>query len=178
MREIWKAISGFEGLYEVSDLGNVKRLEIEGKTGTGNYGRKERILSKHTNNKGYELVDLFKDGKVFQSLVHRLVALAFLENPDNMPEVNHKDENKRNNSSDNLEWCTHKYNMNYGELKNKIGKANSIQIIQKDLNGNVIKMFNSAMEAQRETGIRNGNINECCKMKRKTAGGYLWEYAV
>lgn len=178
MREIWRAIPDFEGLYEVSNLGNVKRLKTERTNGTGNYKRQERILVKRVNNKGYELVDLYKCGKVFQLLVHRLVAMAFIENPFGYCVVNHKDENIKNNCVENLEWCTQKYNMNYGTVKEKIGKANSIPVMQKDLHGNVIKTFCSAMEAQRETGIRNGNINECCKMKRKTAGGYLWEYAI
>ena len=106
--EIWKDIDGYEGLYKVSNLGRVKSL---------NYLRKgiekERIPNK--NNSGYLIVGLHKDGKIKNFLIHRLVAEAFIENVNDLPQVNHKDENKLNNCVENLEWCSAKYNSNYGE---------------------------------------------------------------
>mgnify|MGYP003397224197 CR=1 FL=1 len=103
MREIWKDIQGYEQLYQISNLGNVKRLHTDKKQGTGNYERMEKILSQRLNNNGYFIVDLYKNNKRTQFLVHRLVAMAFLHNPNNFLCVNHKDENRQNNHSDNLE---------------------------------------------------------------------------
>lgn len=163
MREIWKDINGFEGLYQVSNLGRVRNKRI--------------YLSQKTNNKGYKLVDLYKENKRKQLLVHRLVAIAFVPNPQNHNIVNHIDENPQNNHAYNLEWCTQKYNMNYGSVPQKIGEANSKAVKQIEKTGELVKVFPSAIQAQRETGISNGNINDCLHNRRKTAGGYLWQYA-
>ena len=175
MREIWKQIKGFTGLYSVSNLGNIRHDKTEGKTGTGNYAREEHILKQRKNNKGYMLVDLYKENKRSQILVHRIVAIAFLDNPNNYSVVNHKDENPLNNTVENLEWCTQKYNMNYGSTPYKIAIANSKPVKQLDKQGNILARFPSAMHAQRETKISNGCINECIKGKRKTAGCYVWQ---
>ena len=109
MEEIWKDIIGFEGIYEVSSFGNIRRI----KTG--------RILSasKCGGCRGYARIILCKNGKQYGKLVHRLVAELFIENPQGLSEVNHKDEDKTNNRVENLEWCDHKYNMNYGSRKDK-----------------------------------------------------------
>lgn len=177
MREIWKDIQGFEGLYKISNKGRVFSSGTSRReNGTGNYNREGKLLKQFENNKGYMLVHLYKFGKDYQKLVHRLVAEAFVENKNNYKVVNHKDENAKNNNADNLEWCTQKYNMNYGKVPQKIGVANSKSVVQKDKNGTVIKVYPSALEAQRQLGIRNSNINECCQKKRKTAGGYIWEF--
>lgn len=176
MVEIWKAVVGHEGLYEVSNLGNVRRLPTEGTVGTGNYARDGRILKSRKNNKGYSLVDLWSNGKREQKLVHRLVAEAFIPNPDNLPEVNHKDENPSNCCLNNLEWCTHLYNSRYGIRNIKIARANSKVVLQFDLEGRFVKKYPSTMDVQRETGIGNSRISECCRGKRKKAGGYIWEY--
>lgn len=178
MREIWKQIKGFEEIYSVSNYGNVKHNKTESKSGTGNYARQEHILKQRKNNAGYMLVDLYKGNKRYQMLIHRLVAMAFLDNPNNYNVVNHKDENPLNNTVINLEWCNQKYNMNYGKVAKKIGKANSKPVKQIDLNGNLVKIYPSAIQAQRETGISNGLINECMKGKRKKARGFVWEYAI
>lgn len=162
MREIWKSIEGFEGLYEVSNSGKIKN--------------KDRILKQRKNNNGYFLVDLYKSGVRHQLLVHRLVAQAFVLNSNNSPFVNHKDENKENNNADNLEWCTQKYNMNYGNVAKKIGEANSKSVIQYDKHGNVVGKYNSIMCAERMTGISNGTICDCLRGRRKTAGGFKWCY--
>ena len=110
--EIWCPIRGYEGIYEVSDQGRVKSI---------GYG-KERILRPVRNNNGYLLVGLRKNREQKWYLVHRLVAQAFIPNPDNLPQVNHKDENKTNNSVQNLEWCDRKYNCNYGTRNQRISK--------------------------------------------------------
>lgn len=113
--EIWKDIEGYEGLYQVSNMGNVKSL---------NYKRsgKERLLKPRKNKLGYMFVGLYKDNKPKNFRVHRLVAMTFLENPNNLSCVNHKDENPSNNHVDNLEFCTHEYNMNYGTIKERKSK--------------------------------------------------------
>lgn len=176
-REIWKDIQGYEQLYQISNFGNVKRLHTDKKQGTGNYERREKILSQRPNNKGYLIVDLYKNNKRKQLLVHRLVAMAFLNNSNNFLCVNHKDENKQNNHSDNLEWCSQKYNMNYGTCRDKISKANSKNIIAIDKYGNTTE-FSSSLDAYRKLGISSGNIYDCLyhKRNRKTAGGYKWEF--
>ncbi len=176
MREIWKPVVGHEGLYEVSNLGNVRRLSTKGTSGTGNYAREGRVLRIRKNNKGYSMVDLWFDGKREQKLVHRLVAEAFIPNPENLPEVNHRDENPSNCNSDNLEWCNHLYNSRYGNRNEKIGKANSKVVLQFDTEGVFLKRYCSTMQAQRDTGIGNSRISECCNGKRKMAGGYIWRY--
>lgn len=114
MDEVWKDIEGYEGLYQVSNTGQVKSL---------NYNQTGEIkVLKQGNAKGYKRVGLFKNGKTKQYSVHRLVALAFISNPDDLPMVNHKDEDKTNNNVNNLEWCTHEYNMSYGTRNERISK--------------------------------------------------------
>ena len=164
----WKAIAGYEGLYEVSDLGRVKSLK---------YG-KERILKprKHTN--GYLHVCLYKDGKVEQPKIHRLVADAFIPNPNNLETVNHKDEVKTNNTVTNLEWMSIKDNNNYGTRNKRVGEALSKQVKMFDKKtGELLAIFSSIHEAWRVTGIHKSNISKCCLGKQKSAGGYIWKYS-
>lgn len=114
MDEVWRDIKDYEGLYQVSNLGDVRSL---------NYNQTGEIkVLKQGNAKGYKRVGLFKNGKTKQYSVHRLVALAFISNPDDLPMVNHKDEDKTNNNVNNLEWCTHEYNMSYGTRNERISK--------------------------------------------------------
>ena len=113
---------------------------------------------------------------------HRLVALAFLPNPNHYPCINHKDENKLNNRVDNLEWCTHKYNANYGtriqrQAEKQLNRPDKSRPVEMLTDGDVLKRFPSAMEAQRQMGLSNANILKCCSLKRKTCGGYNWRYA-
>lgn len=110
-------------------------------------------------------------------LVHRLVASAFLPNPNNYPIINHKDENPQNARVENLEWCDSKYNNNYGTHNEKVAKSCSIPILQFSLDGKFIRKWNSTKDAGRELDIDRGSITKCCKGKRKTAGGYKWGYA-
>jgi len=176
MREIiWLDVVGYEGLYQVNNIGGIKRLATPQGIGTGHYARLEYKIKSHKINTGYLLISLWKDNKPKQFLIHRIVANAFLPNFNNLPCINHKDENSLNNNVENLEWCTHKYNMNYGTRNKRIGEKNSKPVIQKNKNtGEIIRIFASAMEAERETGIINSTISEYCTSKRKTAGGFIW----
>ena len=169
MTEIWKDIEGYENLYQVSNLGRVKAL--------GNGGSKnskfssERIL-KTCEIKGYLRVTLSKDGKQKQYSVHRLVAQAFLQNPDNLPQVNHKDEDKTNNRVDNLEWCSAKYNNNYGTRIQRITEKKSKQVLCVETG----KIYPSLRQAERELGISHNNISAACRGIQKTCGGFHWRY--
>ncbi len=169
-REVWKPIPGYEGLYEVSDLGRVRSL---------NYKRTGKVVIKKLNKHkcGYLQVELWKDDKPKVIFVHRLVALAFIPNPCNLPCVNHKDENKTNNCVDNLEWCDYDYNNNYGTRSSRLAKTKSKTVLQYDLDGNLVKEWMSAMEIKRQTGWSQGNISSCCVGKRNIAYGYKWKYA-
>lgn len=110
------------------------------------------------------------NGKTFA--VHRLVAQEFISNPNNLPEVNHKDDNHSNNNVNNLEWCSRLYNVNYGDRT----KKTYVPVIMFDLNNNIIKEFNNQVEAAKETGVKQGSISNCCRGFSKTAGGYKWRY--
>lgn len=113
MREIWKDIKGYKDKYQVSNLGNVKSLNY-------NQTHKEKLLKLFQNTNGYYQIDLWKNNKGKKCLVHRLVAETFIDNPNNYPIINHKDENPLNNCAENLEWCDAKYNCNYGTRNQKI----------------------------------------------------------
>ena len=177
MTETWKAIAGYEGLYEVSDLGRVKSLK---------YG-KERILKPGGDTHGYLQVILCKDGHVKKFKVHRLVAGAFIQNPNNLETVNHKDEVKTNNVASNLEWMSRADNNNYGTRNKRIGEAISkvninnpmlskkVQMFDKKT-GELLATFPSINEAARVTGIKSASISHCCTKISKSAGGYIWRY--
>lgn len=178
--EEWKNIEGYEGLYQISNYGRVKSLSRK-VWQFNKYVITQEFIMKNKNSKdGYKRIILCKDGKYKTFLVHRLVAKHFLNNINNLPYINHKDENKDNNSVDNLEYCTAKYNCNYGN--HNINLINSIKrkkkTLQYDLNGNLIKEWISASSASKGTGISKCNIIACCNNKEhyKTAGGYVWRY--
>ena len=175
--EIWKDIEGYEGLYQISSKGRVKSLERMKRNGRGYQKVPEKILEGVDNGHGYLRVKLCKEGKVKQPLVHVLVATAFLDNVDNLPEVNHKDENKYNNCMDNLEWCSHSYNNTYNDKAKKVGKKLSKPVYSIDKESGLIMWWQSAHEAERCTDINNGNIISCCQGKRKSAGNHYWFYA-
>lgn len=176
--EVWKDVCGYEGLYQVSNMGFVKHLATRCGKGTGNYARKEHLVRQHKNNKGYYVVDLYRKNERKTMLVHRLVALAFVPNPMLMSVVNHKDETTDNNNADNLEWCSQKYNMNYGTIRQRIAKGNGKPVVQFDKERKIIRRYKSIMDAQRQTGIPNGSIGDCLHHRSKTAGGYLWDYEI
>lgn len=177
MEEIWKDIPGYEGLYQVSNLGRVKSLErsvIKGQGGL--YKIEEKIMKGSKDGSGYLFVQLCKEGKRKFYKIHRLVASAFLDNPNNLSELNHKDEDKTNNRVDNLEWCNHKYNSNYGSRNERVAKAISIPVLQFSKTGEFIHKWDSATEASRVLGINQGNIWSCLKGKYKSAYGFIWHY--
>lgn len=120
MTEVWKDIAGFEGKYQVSNFGNVKRIAHRVCRKNNRYlTLKEKIVKQHYDYHGYKKVHLWKDNTDKPFFVHRLVAFAFIDNPNNYPQINHKDENKENNAVSNLEWCTALYNANYGTKKER-----------------------------------------------------------
>ena len=123
MIEEWRDIKGYEGIYQVSNLGNVCSLDRVIKHYPKDYFQEGKVLSPALSRNGYPMVILVNHNKRKTRNVHRLVAEAFIPNPNNLPQVNHKDENKTNNCVDNLEWCTQKYNLNYGTRNIKISKA-------------------------------------------------------
>lgn len=173
-KEYWKPVVGYEELYQVSNWGRVKSLP---RNGTVKYAR---ILKPGTNRYGYLYVNLCKDGKVKTFTVHRLVAEAFLPNPDNLPCINHKDECKTNNNVDNLEWCTYEYNINYGTRtermsKSKINGKRSKTVLQYTLDGQFVREWPSAMECDRN-GYDQGNVSACCRGKLKKYKNFIWKY--
>lgn len=174
MEEIWKDVVGYEGIYQVSNTGRVRSLSRHRIVGWADYTSKEMMLKQSENRCGYKFVWLHKnkDRKIFK--IHRLVAEAFIPNPNNFRCINHKDENKANNHAENLEWCNHSYNNNYGARNHKVRIANGKPVLQYTIGGCFVREWICMREAQRETGIRN--IYEVCNGKRKTSGGYIWKY--
>ncbi len=150
--------------YEVRPNGEVINI----KTG--------RVLKPRKNNNGYLHVSLYKNGEPKQFQIHRLVAEAFIPNPENLPEVNHRDEDKTNNSVDNLEWCTHEYNMNYGFRIKKVSDKLSKPVYQYSLDGTFVKEWSSTRKVQKQLGYSQGNISACCRGERKTSYGFRWCY--
>lgn len=185
--EEWRPIEGYEGLYEVSNMGRIKSLKFD----------KEKILSQCRIKNGYLYVALCKNGKMKTYKVHRLVAQAFLENPSNLPCVNHIDENKVNNYVDNLEWCSYKYNSNHGTCQKRrvdstdykafqerrvanidwksVAEKLSRQVYQYSLDGTLVGIWDSTAECGRQ-GFDQGHVSQCCNGNRKQHKGFLWSY--
>ena len=179
-KEVWKDIPGYEGYYQVSNLGRVKSLARKNNMG---HHLKEKIL-KPSFNKGYPRVIFCKDAIRKSFFCHRLVAIVFIPNPNNYPIINHKDENPGNCCVENLEWCSYKYNNNYGDTNIKksnshiTGKTGKKRVIQYDLDGNFVREWGSMMEAERGTGIKESNISRCCNGTIKKTHNYKWKYAI
>lgn len=174
--EIWKDIKAYEGLYQISNSGNVRSLDRYETNGRTMILYKGKMLSKAIShsNKGYYIVSLSKKGKSTKKYIHRLIAEAFIPNPNNYPCINHKNENKLDNRIENLEWCTDIYNINYGNRNKKASKNISKRIVQISKDNKIIKVWDSIDKAQKELKI--SNISSCCLNKRKTSGGYIWKY--
>jgi len=178
LTEKWEDIKGYEGLYQISNTGRVKSQYTPG-------GR----MIKQKLNKGYSYINLFKDGRSKTFQVHRLVAITFIENPDNKPEVNHLDEDKLNNCASNLGWSTSKENANWGTRNARISeyvkahppvsaikKRRQILQICKETE-KVIATYDSITTVVKKFGFHQGNISSCCAGKRNEANGYKWQYA-
>lgn len=144
-------VEGYEGIYAVTSYGRVWSY------------RRNKFLKPTNNGKGYLGVALSVNGKPKTQKVHRLVAQAFLANPDGLPQVNHKDKDRHNNCISNLEWCDNQYNVIYS-----IGRA--VRCVELD------KVFDCSETAARELHVSGSGIRRCCKGQRKTVGGYHWEY--
>ena len=186
MKEEWRDIKGYEGKYQISNLGRVKSLNYK-------HTKKEKILSNVPDTEGYLLVSLYKSGKKKPFRIHKLVAIHFIPNPNNLPEINHKDEDKTNNGVSNLEWCSIEYNLNYGtrnkriseklkgrefteEHKKKISekmkdsknpKARKVQCIT---TGRKFGCIKEAGEYYKLTSSQIKHISDCCRGKRKYCG--------
>lgn len=172
MKEIWKDIKGYENKYQISNLGRVKSLEFKNRQATI---KREKIL-KINNSTRYPSIDLMYKGKRKNIPIHRLVAKTFIANPNNYLCVNHKDENKSNNNVENLEWCTHKYNSNYGTCKWRIGIKHRKKVLQYDINGNFIKEWESITQISNFYNFSIATISCCCAGKQKKAHGYIWKF--
>lgn len=153
-REIWKDIKGYEGLYSVSNKGNIKNLKTN------------KILA-GGNSSGYRNITL--KGKTY--MVHRLVALAFIDNPQNLPQVDHRDENKKNNDVSNLRWVSKSENTRHSIYKQ------SLKIKQLDKDGNLIRIWPSVMQIERELGYNRCAIVNVCRGRQRSAYNFRWEYA-
>ena len=171
--EVWRDVKGYEGLYQVSNMGRVKSLGRKDR-----FGRviKERILEPAVTHNGYLRVGLHVDGKRKMLRVHRLVCEAFHENPDNKSEVNHVNENKTDNRACNLEWSTRRENINHGSRNERVAKAQSKPVGQYTHDGDLVKVWPSVIEAQRQTGFSKGHISLAANGKYKQAYGYIWKY--
>ena len=150
--------------YTISDKGEIVNTNTN------------KELKGYIRKDGYVIISLSKGGKKYKCYLHRLVAETFIPNPDNLPQVNHKDEDKTNNCVSNLEWITPKDNCNYGTRNERQGLGHSKPIEQYDLDGNLIKEWDSAAQVERDLGFNHQNISKCCLGQQKTAYNYKWRY--
>lgn len=170
-KELWADIKGYEGIYEVSSHGNLRSHYP--------HNFREGDVLRSYNHNGYRRVHLCKDGKLEKFLVHRLVAEAFIPNPENKPYINHIDGNRHNNHVENLEWCTNRENIVHAVKMGTVSTANAVDAIKKPVNqystdGQFIARYSSCIEAKQATGATN--ICAVCHHYRKTSGGFVWRY--
>lgn len=178
--ETWKPVVGYEGFYEVSDKGNIRSVDrIETMNDGRTRKKRGKTLTKvwYDGQHHYKGVTLCKNREHKRFSVHRLVAIAFIPNPGNLPEVNHIDENKLNNSADNLEWCNRKQNNTHGTIRVRVAAKQGKKILQLDENGNVIKEWSSEGLAAASTSASQSGISACCRGVCKQSGGFGWRYA-
>lgn len=181
--EEWRDIVGWEGLYQVSNLGRVRSLTMLMHTrGEGVWYKNGKILKPYVNRLGYWRYCLSHRGCSKKESAHRLVAEAFIPNPNGYPIINHKDENPSNNRISNLEWCTHKYNNGYGTKPERCSKALrnypdwSYPVLQYDMQYNFIQEYPSIKEVERVTGIDRCNVMRCCEGKQLSTHDYIFKY--
>lgn len=176
--EIWRDIKDFQN-YQVSSQGRVRSVDHETeKLNNGvltKHHYKGKVLKPAENRYGYLIVGLCKDGKTHTKTIHRLVAEAFLSNPQQLPEVNHRNENKHDNRVENLEYCSSEYNTKYGSRTERAAKSKSKPVGQFNLNGELVRTWPSAAEAGRN-GFNKCDIYMCCHDKIKTHKTYTWRY--
>lgn len=163
--EVWKDVVGFEGLYQISDHGKLKRLTKNG----------DKIIRPYHKDR-YLKTELWRNGKRKKAFVHRLVAEHFLPNPAHFTQINHKDENPENNSVDNLEWCSQKYNANYGENRIKAALKRSKGVEQYSISGDLLHTYQSAKFAAKCVGVSRKAINVAC-CNQSVSAGFLWKYS-
>jgi hypothetical protein len=169
LKEIWKDVVGYEGLYRISNLGKIKSL------------RKNIILKPVKNSRAYCQVTLSQGNKRKNYRINRLVAIHFIENTLNKPHVNHIDEDKENNRADNLEWCTPKENCNHGTgakrcVQNRNFDNRRKKVLQYSINGDFIKEWKSIYEISRVLNYNLSSISQCCHGKRKTSKRFVWKF--
>lgn len=177
LNEIWKDIAGYEGMYQVSNFGRVRSLNYRN---TGRIEIRKTFIMKN----GYESVSLCKNQKYTSHYVHRLVASAFVENPNNLLEVNHINEDKLDNRAENLEWCDRSYNMAYGtghmrSAEKQTGRTNTKsnkKVAQYTMEGELVTIYPSASEIKRVLGYNRGHVCECARGICKQAYGFKWRY--
>jgi len=187
MEEIWKDIKGYEGLYQISNFGNIKSVERIAFRNKTTFKKKEKLLSPFLNRNGYLAIVLWKDGKYKMTYIHRLVTLTFIQNVNKLEQVNHKDGNKLNNRVDNLEWCSRSDNIKHAVKCGLITKEKIYDTINKMMEkvkkpvlqmkkGVVIAEHESATRAERVLGHHSSNISACCRGKLKTCYGFEWKW--
>ena len=174
--EEWRDVAGYEGLYQVSDQGRVKSLERKVPNGDREQTVKERFLKPRIDRDGYLRLNLCAGGKPRVFFVHRLVCEAFHDNPENKLDVNHINENKTDNRACNLEWSTRRENCNHGSRNERVAKALGKPIAQYTLDGELVKIWPSATEAQRQAGFGQSCIWGVANGRYKQAYGFRWKY--
>ena len=174
-QEQWKDVVGFEGLYMVSNYARFKGLERVVRPLGRSYVLGDRIVKSQVNKYGYVKVPLMKGDKKYNIQVHRLVAMSFIPNPENKPQVDHIDGNRSNNRVDNLRWCTLVENVNFPLSKRSHAEAierQRIAVVQLDMDGNFIAEHVSGNQACRDLGLYTGTVSLCINGKRKSTDGF------
>lgn len=179
--EIWKPVKGFEGLYEVSNMGRVRSLDrvVYQKNKFGRMSRHiyyGQIIKQQKQRNGYFIVNLYRNGQIEKCLVHRLVGSCFLEKKDGKDCINHLDCDKSNNRAENLEWCTQSENVQYAYDVGAMKPPHMRKVAQYSLDGVLLKVWESQSEASRNLGIYQSNIYKVCSGKRNQTGGFIWKY--